>query len=222
MFQILLRFVELILCHAYEILQVRLTAVVKMSRVSVLASVSISLILLLTIFNISEVNSHREIAVFVWRRDSSDHYSLQHDNRSSDERCTNGNNTYLVIENQCINNQQLLDGKKRSIVVEVIFNCFTFDAECPFAITPASELNISKLALRFIFDNETFSISGWTITPNGDDLIAALVVHKTTQMSVNNSLCNISSLEVYRGRQQNYEISKVGFSLSKKGTIEVR
>ena len=194
-----------------------------MSRVSVSASVSIGLILLLTIFNISEVNSYREIAVFVRRRDSSDYYSLQHDNRSSDERCTNGNNTYLVIENQCTNNQQLLDGKKRSIVVEVIFNCFTFDAECPFAITPSSELNISKLALRFIFDNETSSTTGGqTIASNGDDIIAVLVVHKTTQMSVNNSVCNISSLEVYRGRQQSYEISKDGFSLSKNGTIEVR
>ena len=195
-----------------------------MSRVSVLASVSITslIILLLTIFNISEVNSHREIAVFVRRRDSSDYYSLQHDNRSSDERCTDGNNTYLVIENQCINNQQLLDGKKHSIVVEVIFNCFTFDAECPFAITPASELNISKLALRFIFDNISSTTGGQTIASNSDDIGAALVVHKTTQMPVNNSLCNTSSLEVYRGRQQSYEISKDGFSLSWNGTIEVR
>ena len=96
-----------------------------MSTVSVLASVSISLIiLLLTIFNISEVNSHREIAVFVWRRDSSDHYSLQHDNRSSDERCTDGNNTYLVMENQCIYNWQLLDGKKCPVVDELILIVF--------------------------------------------------------------------------------------------------
>ena len=86
-----------------------------MSSVSfntVSASVSIGLILLLTIFNISEVKSHIEIAVLIRRRVSSDHYSLQHDNRLSDERCSDGNNTYLVIDNQCINNQQLLDGKK--------------------------------------------------------------------------------------------------------------
>ena len=92
----------------------------KMSRVSyntVLASVSISLILLLTIFNISEVKSHREIAVFVRRRYSSDHYSLQHDNRSLDKRCSDGNNTYLVIENQCINSKQLLDGKQQSALL---------------------------------------------------------------------------------------------------------
>ena len=113
--------------------------------------------------------------------------------------------------------------KKRSIVVEVIFNCFTFVAECPFAITPASELNISKLGLKFIFDNETSSTTGGqTIASNGDDIIAALVVHRTTQMPVNNSLCNISCLEVYRGRQQSYDISIDGFSFSWSGTIEVR
>ena len=127
-----------------------------------------------------------------------------------------------MIENLCINNQQLFDGKKCSIVVEVIFICFTFDAECPFVITPASELNISKLGLRFIFDNMSSTTGGQTIASNSDDIGAALVVHKTTQMPANNSLCNISSLAVYRGREQSYEISKDGFSLSKSGTIEVR
>ena len=95
---------------------------------------------------------------------------------------------------------------------------FFFDAECPFAIAPTSEFNISKLSLNFTMS----STSGQTTTSNGDDTIVALVVHKTTQMLVNNSLCNISSLEVYRGRQQSYEISKDGFSLSENGTIEVR
>ena len=93
---------------------------------------------------------------------------------------------------------------------------------CSFATAPASQLNISMLSLTFFFNNNMSSTSGQTITSNGDYIIAALVVHKTTQMPVNNSLCNISSLEVYRGRQQSYDISKHGFSLSKNGTIEVR
>ena len=43
-----------------------------------------------------------------------------------------------------------------------------------------------------------------------------------TNQLVNNSFCNISSLEVYRGREQAVEISHQGFSLGYNGTIEVR
>ena len=42
-----------------------------------------------------------------------------------------------------------------------------------------------------------------------------------TDQAVNSSLCCISSLEVYRGRQQAIEISYHGFSLSDNGSIEV-
>ena len=38
---------------------------------------------------------------------------------------------------------------------------------------------------------------------------------------VNNTLCHISSLEVYRGREQAIEISHDGFSLTENGTINV-
>jgi hypothetical protein len=43
-----------------------------------------------------------------------------------------------------------------------------------------------------------------------------------TNQTVNNNFCNVSSLEVYRGRQQAIEISHQGFSLSDNGSIEVR
>ena len=39
--------------------------------------------------------------------------------------------------------------------------------------------------------------------------------------SVNSSFCNISSLEVYRGREQAIEISHEGFTLNGSGSIEV-
>ena len=43
-----------------------------------------------------------------------------------------------------------------------------------------------------------------------------------TSQTVNGSFCTISSLEVYRGREQAIEISHQGFSLSDNGSIEVR
>jgi hypothetical protein len=43
-----------------------------------------------------------------------------------------------------------------------------------------------------------------------------------TNQTVNNNICNVSSLEVYRGREQGIEISYQGFSLSDNGSIEVR
>ena len=43
-----------------------------------------------------------------------------------------------------------------------------------------------------------------------------------TKELVNSSFCNISTLEVYRGREQAIEISNVGFSLNHNGSITVR
>ena len=39
--------------------------------------------------------------------------------------------------------------------------------------------------------------------------------------TVNSSVCNISSLEVYRGREQVIEISHQGFSMNDNGSVEV-
>jgi hypothetical protein len=43
-----------------------------------------------------------------------------------------------------------------------------------------------------------------------------------TNRTVKSSFCNISSLEVYRGREHAIEISHQGFSLGDNGSIEVR
>ena len=70
------------------------------------------------------------------------------------------------------------------------------------------------------------SIQGSTIsnivspTDFGDIIISTFVFNETKQL-VNSSFCHISSLEVYRGRDQAIEISHEGFSLSGNGSIEV-
>ena len=52
-------------------------------------------------------------------------------------------------------------------------------------------------------------------------LTDVVVIHQQSLMQVNSSFCHISSLEVYRGREQPIEISHQGFTLSNGGTIEV-
>ena len=49
----------------------------------------------------------------------------------------------------------------------------------------------------------------------------AIFTFNETDQLANSSFCNISSLEVYRGRQQAIEISHQGFSLSSNSNIEV-
>ena len=51
-------------------------------------------------------------------------------------------------------------------------------------------------------------------------IISTFVFNKTKQL-VNSSFCNISTLEVYRGREQAIKIDYEGFYLSDNGTIEV-
>ena len=58
-------------------------------------------------------------------------------------------------------------------------------------------------------------------TFSGDTTSDAKVILENSEVQVNQSVCNISSLEVYRGREQAIEISHKGFSLGNLGTIEV-
>lgn len=53
-------------------------------------------------------------------------------------------------------------------------------------------------------------------------LTDAVVVYRETNQPVNSSLCLISSLEVYRGRDEITEIENDGLSLNERGFIAVR
>ena len=69
--------------------------------------------------------------------------------------------------------------------------------------------------------NSTVPITALTV--GSDTLLTdAVVIHKDQQMNADTSFCNISSLEVYRGREQVIKISHQGFSLSDNGSFEVQ
>ena len=90
---------------------------------------------------------------------------------------------------------------------------------CGDAIVPTSSLYLTTIA---VFDSTSaINITYLSTGPeNGDITNEMFKVNETNQL-VNSSLCQISSLEVYRGRDQAIDISNQGFSLSEKGNIKV-
>ena len=150
-------------------------------------------------------------------RKTRDHYQP---NTSTNCVCDEGNNTYLVTEQQCVNNSNFFSGKL-SIATsnENIISIMYILTECPFAITPAGEpwpLE-QRLSVQIIMGNsrmQTFNSTGKTTN-------ATVINTNSTEKLVNSSICNISSLEVYRGREQAIEISHDGFILDNSGSIEV-
>ena len=93
---------------------------------------------------------------------------------------------------------------------------------CSFAIATHEEgLSNRRLSLSFAHQNDTDMTTAATFF-NSSKLTDAVVVHREQPVStVNTSFCHISTLEVYRGRQQAIKIKHNGFSLSHSGPIVV-
>ena len=91
---------------------------------------------------------------------------------------------------------------------------------CMFSIAPSQQHSNITLTILIRTPNQRETL---LMTPEaGSILTEAVVVHRTTtHQSVNSSSCSISSLEVYRGKQQVFEIAHDGLSLKDNGTIKV-
>ena len=82
----------------------------KSVRVFLWASFAVGIVLSV-IAQVHSVDTSRAIPVVVWRRTSLDIYTiLQGNNTGSNNNCDVDSATYLVEENQCINNQHLFNG----------------------------------------------------------------------------------------------------------------
>ena len=92
--------------------------------------------------------------------------------------------------------------------------------ECVFAITPVEDSNNSRLDLKITITNSTLTLGQ---TTSGYEITNAAVTFKNHSAieKVNSTVCHISTLEVYRGRDQAIEIRHSGFSLGDNGSIEV-
>ena len=102
---------------------------------------------------------------------------------------------------------------------EPIFNLLIVVSGCDHALAPARSLYLTTIV---VFDTPTPNVSTYLLTGvvNGTTYNSEFKFNRTDQ-PVNSSFCHISSLEVYRGKEQAIEINHGGFSLSDSGNIEV-
>ena len=89
-------------------------------------------------------------------------------------------------------------------------------------MTPVGEVTIPRLSVSLRIDQMagTSAIIAQTHN-NALQIVDAIVILRSREEQVSGSVCQISSLEVYRGREQAIEISHQGFSLNDNGSIEV-
>ena len=85
-----------------------------------------------------------------------------------------------------------------------------------FTLTPSREPTVKRLAISLDGENRA-------MTHNSMEMPAiAIAIVSNSSTHVNGSLCQIASLEVYRGMTQTTKIRHVGFVLNNKGAFEVR
>ena len=96
-------------------------------------------------------------------------------------------------------------------------------SDCNLIITATKEPSTPRLALIINYQNDTEMITAATpFNSEASNLTDAVVYHRPTDQPVNNVFCHITSLEVYRGRNEAIKISHNGFHLNQRGAIEVR
>ena len=95
-------------------------------------------------------------------------------------------------------------------------------SECGFAFTPSGGSLSLTTALVFVHQNGSIFKQFKIAKSHASIIDAAISVINETHPFVNWSLCQIASLEVYRGSNQITEISYAGFSLSENGIVEVK
>ena len=91
---------------------------------------------------------------------------------------------------------------------------FTSIVECSFVLTPSEDSSLTRLGLLIVNESSV----AMTYTVNNILTAAQVVVYNSTNKVGN---CNITSLEVYRGRRQAIGISYSGFHLNDSGVIMV-
>ena len=93
--------------------------------------------------------------------------------------------------------------------------------ECGFAFTPSEGSLSLTTALIFVHQNGSIFKQFKIVDASLTDAAISSNISNTHQL-VNGSVCEIASLEVYRGSDQITEISYGGLSLSESGIVEVK
>jgi hypothetical protein len=123
-----------------------------------------------------------------------------------------------VNEKQCASDEELLSGMKLYVRFSVMYQIFNIIG-CRVAVVP-----ITSTAVTFLVPTTSIDSQYSAIITLDDSFKEHVVLFgfNGTNLTVKSSFCNISSLEVYRGREHAIEINHQGFSLSDNGSIEVR
>ena len=90
-----------------------------------------------------------------------------------------------------------------------------YNTECSSLIIPNDPSNLIAIASA----SSSTSIATLVVDASADG--SATFYFKDTEQSINKSVCDIDSLEVYRGREHAIKISHNGFTLSNSGAFEV-
>ena len=99
---------------------------------------------------------------------------------------------------------------------------FVFELGCSFSISPSTEHSTLRVTVTLGHHRNSTEVEQIDTFTSDDSLTNAVIVAVTNaNQLVSGSLCQITSLEVYRGRKHITEISHDGFSLSDKGTFMV-
>lgn len=136
----------------------------------------------------------------------------------------------LVHEGECVTNQALLQGEWMTWWnlltcrhrLKIVFS----PPDCRFSVAPNDELSHSTLILVMTIPNsdsvrlQMIASMASTVDSSNNQRDAVIVYNETRQL-VSSSLCSITSLEVYRGRGQSFEIDYGGLSLNESGNIRV-
>ena len=133
-----------------------------------------------------------------------------------------GNLTFLVSDRRCVNNEEFFNGELDMPKVNDFTTTVTSD--CNFTIIATKEdSSTHRLVLKIKYQNDTEMITAATpFSFDTSNLTDAVVYHRPTGQPVKSAFCQISSLEVYRGKNKAIKIRHNGFHLNQRGAIEVR
>ena len=165
------------------------------------------------------VQAESNFTVWVLRRSSVDVYHLNSSNTVIVDNCGAKPN-YLVNEKQCASDEELISGMYADPMISDVCNV-NYIVGCDVAVfpmnstflIPTTTIGSRYSAITSILSDDEFKSSREYVEIFG---------FNGTNQTVNSSFCDISSLEVYRGREQAIEISRRGFFLGDNGSIEVR
>ena len=95
-------------------------------------------------------------------------------------------------------------------------------AGCSFSVAPSKEISYLTLTLAITEPGQQHLLMAATTINSSNQVTNATIVYNETSQLVPivSSVCRITSLEVYRGRDHVTRIRHNGFSLSDSGTVE--